>query len=141
MNREIKFRGKNIKGEWNFGLLCCDKTKDSDYEYFISNSNGKPYAFGAVEITIGQFTGLKDDEDNEIYEGDILEYKNEFGKHKIHKIFYKAGGLCFNVHSDDIKKDPEDIYFYEACADMQSKAWISQCKIIGNIHENPELLC
>lgn len=49
MNREIKFRGQNISGDWNYGLLCHDKSKDTDYEWFISNKAGKPYAFGCIE--------------------------------------------------------------------------------------------
>lgn len=86
------------------------------------------------------FSGLQDKNGKDIFEGDILEYKNEFNKYHIYKIFYKKGGLCFNTHNNDFYKSVENIVFYEACADMQGSQWIEQCEIIGNIFENPELL-
>jgi uncharacterized phage protein (TIGR01671 family) len=91
-------------------------------------------------IYVREFTGLKDKNGVDIYEGDVLEYKNELGRHHVAKIFYKKGGLCFNVHKDDFYKKPKEIHFYESCADMQSKGFIVQFKIIGNIHENKDLV-
>jgi len=129
--REIKFRGWNNKIQ------------------FMS----KPFRFGQVlnfndqiikslsqDEIVMQFTGLQDKKGVDIYEGDVLEYKNDLGRHHLAKIFYKKGGLCFNIHQDDFYKNSEEIYFYESCADMQSKGWIVQFEVIGNIYETPELL-
>ena len=117
MNREIKFRGKNLKGQWHYGLLCHDKTKDSDYEWFISNSAGKPYAFGAIPETIGQFTGLHDKNGKEIYEGDIVT--DGVGKYKIVYDLKLAGYQPYCIFRDE----PENY-----------------CEVIGNIYENPDLV-
>ena len=138
--RTIKFRGKNLKGQWHYGLLCHDKTKDSDYEWFISNSAGKPYAFGAIPETIGQFTWLHDKNGKEIYTGDILQLKKLDGIVLLYKIFCVKGGFAFNTHQDDFYKPQIEIYFYESTSDMQNSSFISTLEIIGNIFENQELL-
>jgi uncharacterized phage protein (TIGR01671 family) len=139
--REIKFRA------WLSGNHGNITFKEEIMEYEITVSNG---VYVDVEsswgiqghyptIPIMQFTGLQDKNGVDIYEGDLLEYKNKFGRHHLAKIFYKKGGLCFNIHQDDFYKNSEEIYFYESCADMQSKGWIVQFEVIGNIYENKEL--
>ena len=112
--RTIKFRGKNLKGQWHYGLLCHDKTKDSDYEWFISNSAGKPYAFGAIPETIGQFTGLHDKNGKEIYEGDIIK-----GETRNFTVKFEEGMFTTDVGKYILNGDYE---------------------IIGNVFENPDLV-
>jgi len=123
--REIKFRA------WNTLLNQFIENFESKYLIEVLSSD---------LFIINQFTGLKDKNGVDIYEGDILEYKNDLDRHNLAKIFYKKGGLCFNIHEDDFYKNPEEIFFYESCADMQSKGWIVQFEIIGNIHEHLNLL-
>jgi uncharacterized phage protein (TIGR01671 family) len=85
------------------------------------------------DCELQQSTGLKDATGKEIFEGDFLGFM-----HHLHKVFRVNGGLVINSHSDDFYKDYTP--FYEACADMHTSQWIEQCKIIGNIHQNTELL-
>jgi len=75
------------------------------------------------DFILMQYTGLKDNNDKKIYEGDIL--KHEFCYPGIGKVIYEAPS--FRVIGDD-----NDI-------------WLGHCaknrrKVIGNIYENPELL-
>lgn len=130
--REIKFRGKDIvTSEWRYGYLrhriACLPSIIHDY-----NNNGKiDYAETPVHRdSVGQFTGVYDCDGNEIYEGDIFE--SEVSGYKVrHYVKYIEGEAMFAamiIGSSDY------------CALRQS--WIDRYgkKIIGNIHDNPELL-
>ena len=121
MNREIKFRAwieneKNQKGS-------------SIMEYFIFNPKTKLDDYllfhGAIslEMPIMQFTGLKDKNGKEIYEGDILEH-NLWGKTQI---IWEMG-----MFRGTETKSGIDV----TLADQQLK----RCRVIGNIYENKDLL-
>ena len=131
--REILFRGKDIRGNWYIGLLA-----HVGNAWYISNKAGIATAFEAIPNTIGQYTGLTDMNGKKIFEGDIVTYEDAEADRDGYydNVFLNRGevrisawdGICFtNKQTIGIS----DLYESEIMVD---------CEIIGNIHDNPELL-
>lgn len=123
--RIIKFRGKDIEtGEWIYGDLIqrMGYMPSIMYPY---ESNGKVrYCECAVKReTVGQFTSLYDNNGKEIYEGDILDFNG-----LIIEIRFVRGVFALLCNGD---------LDQELCGDCRTDMF---AKIIGNIHDNPELL-
>ncbi len=132
--REIKFRAWNrLNGKmyenvgYRNGLIFIDYDYDEyDFECegdIIINSN---YILDEDITEIMQYTGLKDKNGNEIYEGDIVEELNG----ERHPIVYEE--YRFDVYG-----------FYDTGYDIAGDGFSEgsdKFKVIGNIYENPELL-
>ena len=123
--REIKFRAW-VK-QWN------------KMEYGVGIMNGvvfrKDGAIIGKKSELMQYTGLKDKNGKEIYEGDILNNQEnkiipwprivEWDSEIFHGFVLRDNALGnktkFPVHMSEVN-------------------WFSQCEVIGNIYENPELI-
>ena len=140
--REIKFRGKRLdNGEWLYGSLLVSYFKDDKKErYFITQFSGN-YTFEheVNPVTVGQYTGLKDKNGRDIWEGDIFK---EDGSGIVRSVFRVPGGLAFEDNPVSFGYDHRaPVYPYSSIAEMQSTSWLLQCcEVIGNIHDNRHLL-
>lgn len=126
MNREIKFRGKcTDNGEWVAGSLLQDDYGNCMIVGFIDHHE---IWYSVSPETVGQFTGLRDRNGEDIYEGDILHIgSSKKGKPVAYSNEYAAFGIQY-----------PDRDFFPFAHDLQD---ISETcyEVIGNIHDNPEL--
>lgn len=138
--RDIKFRGQCLDGKWVYGMLAHAMVKmgNVDIGYYISNSVGCPFAYEVRPETVGQYTGLRDKNGKEIWEGDI--FKDDRGV--VRSVFRVPGGLAIEDDPVSFGYDHRaPVYPYSPIADPQNASWLAQCcEVIGNIHDNPELL-
>lgn len=160
--REIKFRGRKSNGEWIYGDLVTTETTDGH----PSKKEISPFDKAVLEATeeveentIGQFTGLHDKNGKEVYDGDILvicEYENmlkgvvcEESDHELFTLDELKGELRQQyksvIHYEDCtlfasEQDGCDIYLASLAGDMRKSYPIFEYEVIGNIHDNPELL-
>ena len=127
MNIEIKFRGKSLvdignikKGDWVYGGI----SYDTDRVWI-----DMPY-YGQILVdkdTVGQYTGLHDKNGKEIYEGEIVKYRDSRGQH-IEKVIFDKGCFYAGMHwGSSTRVAPKLI-----------NTRITE--VIGNIYDNLELL-
>jgi hypothetical protein len=128
--REILFRGKRKdNGEWVYGdygrgidgntyiktLWPVDETPDDNYE-----DNWTIYA--VIPETVGQYTGLKDKNGVKIFEGDIVHYDENEDPGAVEYLSAGFGIGRWNLG-----------FYISTTSDKD-------LEVIGNIHDNPELL-
>jgi uncharacterized phage protein (TIGR01671 family) len=122
--REIKFRA------WEKNLKEIIPVHSIDFDNKIINSLSAWRFFHEIELM--QYTGLKDRNGKEIYEGDILECHH---KTKGNVFFHDDS---FRLSSDQCELNLEDIHSYDDL--NQYLIEDNDLVVIGNIYENPELL-
>ena len=137
--REILFRGKRIdNGEWVEGYYYKAKYYRTDKELcdhiaipHPDEENRGSDHFIVIPETVGQYTGLTDKNGKKIFEGDILCYTNVYANN--HKSFGEVKSEEWNCGCCN------DVYGFSMLGGI-GLAESHLCEIVGNIHDNPELL-
>jgi uncharacterized phage protein (TIGR01671 family) len=129
MNREIKFRAWD-KIDKIMREVTCYNLYD-EYVRLDEDNSGNSITRKIDDVILMQYTGLKDKNGKEIYEGDIVRSGKEFNTYTgLNSKIY--GGKIYEVKNNGWKfyLSPGSIYEVDR----------SDLEIIGNIHENPEIL-
>ena len=134
--REILFRGKRTdNGEWIEGYLnqhrggvifdcCCNAINANDYYIndWVEKLDTDLYGcvYKVIPETVGQFTGLTDKNGVKIFEGDIIRFEDDIG---------------YVIFTDD-----DASFLVDSPNRYIAMDYSSEFEVIGDIHDNPELL-
>lgn len=136
--REIEFRAKAINRNENFTYRTNYKNGDWVFGLITQRGNGiacatMTNADGVSNIdvdnnTIGQYIGIKDKNDNKIFEDDIVRIiANNYDEDDILIVRYDSALAQFVLENDSLSVTFDNVYNYEV-------------EVVGNIHDDPEYL-
>lgn len=132
--REIKFRGRTPDGKWVYGDLIHSGT--DTIGILESDAPCLECITDVIPESVGQFTGLHDRNNKEIYEGDVVKWILT-----IPVVGVNGGYEEYDFEEiGEIKWDAGALYLGDYCAVGFAYESEDYAEIIGNIHDNPELL-
>lgn len=128
--RTMKFRGKSFEGEWVYG----DLHLNCKFPHIHTEERR---SIPIDTTTIGQYTGLTDKNGKEIYEGDIVRHhwKDPVFGDLVETGQFVHSTICFNNGAFVVNYRLQGEYIY-----LQDFVRLKCLEVVGNIHDNPEML-
>ncbi len=121
LKRDILFRGKDWRnGEWKYGDLF---TQSGTTYIRVHNSGGDHEDFEVIAETVGQFTGMFDEDGERIFEDDIVEWRVNDST-RVGKVVYDEQGFDLTEKVGDIE--------WSICWD----SYRGESRVLGNIYNN-----
>ena len=131
--REIKFRGKRIDTvEWVYGDLI--ENQGRYYIYYATSDTTLENEDDTIIVlaeevdpdTVGQYTGLKDRNGKDVYDGDLLGDEDV-----IYEVWWSEDNACYML---------DMVNPFKEMAIRMSDMYIDKMEVVGNRWDNPELL-
>lgn len=152
--REIIFRGKERTGILNHAWLvgALDNINEESPKIISPDRYGNPMFVDVAPETVGQFTGLTDKNGKRIFEGDILKVQTRVYVEEDNPVFGKMKAQSeekrtryWVVEWGNQTCGGASWYFYGKDRRFNRRAskstlWNSEAEVVGNIHDNPELM-
>jgi len=131
--REIRFRA------WADGKMWDSYVVDDNGEMCTNGDYCNGPENNSNKKIVMQFTGLKDKNGKEIYEGDIIKYGDGGVEERfqIRLVYFDKGSF---VVDDDVYFSGDLSPIVLSCFACNDEEDGDECEVIGNIYENPELL-
>ncbi len=140
--REILFRGKNcVTNNWVYGNYCAAEYLNSNgVEHLIIEVPRNGVSARVIPETVGQYTGLTDKNGKKIFEGDIVRAYDYVFSIK----YGKCGGTpnadnygYMGFYLEAVSEGTKLCARYGLRDDI---CYFTDIAVIGNIHDNPELM-
>lgn len=148
--REILFRGKRKDDDkWAYGYLYIRNDGQYEISFYSKYFDSERFTYDVIPETVGQYIGLTDKNGKKIFEGDIVKTQPFSDKPYSSKAKYKQhiGVVEYRIRHFKNRFYEQD---YEAgwtvtisdYGKFTCYNWneFFKCEVIGNIHDNPELL-
>ena len=139
--REVIFRGKRAdNGEWVEGDVLQTRYHSGHIEYQIMPQAPVSSAYPVIPETVGQYTGLTDKNGKKIFEGDIVKCTdmiNDFEFNAVVEFGNPNGEYNWGYQLKFISGEESN---FDILCWVDMKETGAYIEIIGNIHDNPELM-
>lgn len=152
---KVRLDGTPIDSNWIYGGIF-PNNKGGDFA-IIYQQYPKIEKYTVYANTVGQYTGLLDKNGKKIFEGDIVQYQTyddfictsvvKLGKYKQDGSSGEYNGIdCIGYYVEVIEFicpdwcDEDFCFFHEHLKTQNILEVAKECKVIGNIHDSPELL-